>query len=357
LQYTGHTSIYADDYLSQQAAKGRATMPDQVRVFVSHHHSSQEDTFTAHLVTDLQAAGADVWVDTERVPSGDFLRKINEGLAGRQWLVLVMTPDALRSTWVQQEVNAALYQVNFSRMLGVIPFMAQACDERDIPPLWAHLHRYDATRDYASALAGLLHALSLSSSPSSRPAPGGATPALHLMPTGLYDRGFRSFMVHNIEYILPPLCAVPAGVFTMGSDKARDTAANKNEMPQHPVLVGDLSLATYPVTVAEYDCAVRVKAVHEPPNEGRTEWTEQVQHPDHPVIGVSWQDALTYAAWLAKVTSQGWRLPTEAEWEKAARGTDGRIYPWGDVFDNAKCNISESYWLSGTLDETKMMVG
>jgi formylglycine-generating enzyme required for sulfatase activity len=130
----------------------------------------------------------------------------------------------------------------------------------------------------------------------------------------------------------------------MGSNKARDKAANKNEMPQHPVLVGDFSLATYPVTVAEYACAVRVEAAHQPPSGERTDWTKQLRSPDRPVIGVSWQDALAYAGWLATLTGQDWRLPTEAEWERAARGPDGRIYPWGDVFDDKLCHNAIGYW-------------
>jgi hypothetical protein len=57
-------------------------MAEQVRVFVSHHHSPDEDAFTARLVEDLKAAGADVWVDTTGIPSGRFVAKISEGLAG-----------------------------------------------------------------------------------------------------------------------------------------------------------------------------------------------------------------------------------------------------------------------------------
>jgi formylglycine-generating enzyme required for sulfatase activity len=92
----------------------------------------------------------------------------------------------------------------------------------------------------------------------------------------------------------------------------------------------------YPVTVAEYACAVRAKAVREP-----GKWNDQLKKLDHPVVYVSWQDAMAYAAWLAKVTSQPWRLPTEAEWEKAARGTDGRIYPWGSQWDKSRANTTD----------------
>lgn len=136
-------------------------MADQVRVFVSHHHSADEDRFTARLVADLEAAGADVWVDDQRITSDDFIKHINEGLAGRQWLVLVMTPDALRSEWVQAEVNAALNRVRKRRMLGVVPIVAEPCDDNDIPALLDVLHRYDATVDYGPARDKLLQALGL----------------------------------------------------------------------------------------------------------------------------------------------------------------------------------------------------
>ena len=86
-------------------------MAEKIGVFVSHHHSPKEDASTARLVADLEAAGADVWVDYQGIASGSFVQKINEGLSGRQWLVLVMTNAALRSQWVQDEVNAALHLV------------------------------------------------------------------------------------------------------------------------------------------------------------------------------------------------------------------------------------------------------
>lgn len=364
-------------------------MSMQVRVFVSHHHSPKEDAFTARLVTDLQAAGADVWVDNERIPSGDLVRRINEGLAGRQWLVLVMTPESLKSPWVQAEVDAALHQYRAGRMLGVIPFVAQACDEREIPPLWAPLYRYDATREYQNALAGLLCALGLTASAAPAPAPvqrssrsgilgwfrrsapsappplsmqpspqqarpsqtlpplgpapmpEGATSMSHLTSTSLAELGFRGYMVKGVEIILPPLCPVSGGAFPMGSNLAWDRTANKNETPQHRVLVDDFAIGQYPVTVAEYTCAVQAYALGEPPATPHTNLQEQLKRPDHPVVGVSWQDALTYAKWLAGLTGQLWRLPTEAEWEKAARGADRRIYPWGDGFDYARCNTEE----------------
>ena len=81
----------------------------------------------------------------------------------------------------------------------------------------------------------------------------------------LYNLGFRGYSVNGVECILPPLCPVPAGIFTMGSDKSRDKEAYDNETPQYPVEVDAFAIGQHPVTVAEYACAVRAKAVREPP--------------------------------------------------------------------------------------------
>jgi formylglycine-generating enzyme required for sulfatase activity len=179
------------------------------------------------------------------------------------------------------------------------------------------------------------------------PAPAQSFPAHHLTPMSLYNLGFRGYSVNGVELILPPVCPVPAGIFAMGSDETRDSQAYPYETPQYPVEVEGFAIGQHPVTVAEYACAIHANAVPEPsrgynPFAKRVDWAQQQTHPDHPVIFVSWDDSLAYTRWLAKVTGQLWRLPTEAEWEKAARGTDGRIYPWGNSFDAARCNTRES---------------
>src|SRR5689334_16584479 len=115
---------------------GGCSMAEKIGVFVSHHHSPEEDAFTARLVADLEAAGADVWVDTSGITSDDFVKKISEGLAGRKWLVLVMTPAAVTSPWVQREVNAAMNEHTAGRMLGILPVVLQPCQEQSVPLLW-----------------------------------------------------------------------------------------------------------------------------------------------------------------------------------------------------------------------------
>jgi formylglycine-generating enzyme required for sulfatase activity len=96
------------------------------------------------------------------------------------------------------------------------------------------------------------------------------------------------------------------------------------------------------MTVAEYACFVRGAGYQELMSSwNKLTWKEQQQRNDHPVVNISWRDALAYAQWLAKLTNVGYRLPTEAEWEKAARGTDGRIYPWGNNWERTRANTGD----------------
>lgn len=126
-----------------------------------------------------------MWVDNQRIKSDDFVKKINEGLAGRQWLVLVMTPDALRSEWVEAEVNAALHRLRQRRMSGVIPIVAKPCDDEDIPPLWGTLHRYYATDGYEAARDGLLRAMGLTPVAAIEPPDPVESPATDTLATAL----------------------------------------------------------------------------------------------------------------------------------------------------------------------------
>lgn len=152
----------------------------------------------------------------------------------------------------------------------------------------------------------------------------------------------RSGAEPGVSYLLPPLCAVPAGPFQMGAEAARDGASFANERPARLATLPAYQIARYPVTVAEYACFVAAGGAEPPPGEfAPIAWERQLARLEAPVVCVSWDDACAYAAWLAVVSGWGWRLPSEAEWERAARGTDGRIYPWGDTWDAARCATQE----------------
>jgi formylglycine-generating enzyme required for sulfatase activity len=158
----------------------------------------------------------------------------------------------------------------------------------------------------------------------------------------LAQLGFTERVVDGVEVIIPPVCDVPAGAFPMGSDPAHDKEAYGDEMPRHRVTLPAFQIGRHPVTVAEYVGFVRAGHAEPQASDNARTWRGQLRQPDRPVMNVSWHDAVAYAAWLARVTGAPWRLPTEAEWEKAARwdaaAGRARLYPWGDAFDQARCN-------------------
>jgi len=134
-----------------------------------------------------------------------------------------------------------------------------------------------------------------------------------------------------------PMIAIPAGEFTMGSQK-------EVERPPHPVSVNAFEIDKFEVTNEQFEKFVADTGyVTDAEKAGDTSWRYWAQgKPTHPVVKVSWNDAKAYCEWAEK------RLPTEAEWEKAARGTDGRTYPWGNNWDVDKVNAKESGF-RGTL--------
>lgn len=136
---------------------------------------------------------------------------------------------------------------------------------------------------------------------------------------------------HNLVY-------VPAGEFVYGEKVANLEEGYDPEM----VNLGGYYMERLPVTNADYALFVRASG-HRPPRlwQSFPDNAKGLRPPqgkeNHPVVGLTWDDAKAYARWTRR------RLPTEQEWEKAARGADGRLFPWGNSFDPKLCNTKESY--------------
>jgi sulfatase modifying factor 1 len=126
----------------------------------------------------------------------------------------------------------------------------------------------------------------------------------------------------RVPVIEPRHIEIDAGWFLMGSNAGQDV-----EAPVHRVWVDRFAMAATQVTVAEYARFLEATGSVPPPS-----WEDaNFSHPQQPVVAVSWFDAAAYCAWMSAATGSRYGLPTEAEWERAARGgADGKIFPWGD---------------------------
>jgi formylglycine-generating enzyme len=128
----------------------------------------------------------------------------------------------------------------------------------------------------------------------------------------------------SIPMILQPtMITIPAGWFRMGSETGQD-----NERPVHRVWIDAFQLAAHQVTNADYARFLAAVGALPPPF-----WNDaDFNNPRQPVVGVSWNEAFKYCQWFAATSGQAYRLPTEAEWERAARGgREGAQFPWGDT--------------------------
>jgi formylglycine-generating enzyme required for sulfatase activity len=344
--------------LYHQVTHTRASMS---RFFISYRRDDTADA-SARLYERLvlQFGRAYVFKDVDDIPLGmDFRRVLQAEVAkcdamlvviGRQWISMTDAAGRRRlenpNDFVRIEIEAAL-----ARGIPVVPVLVQNASmpaQSDLPASLAELaFRHGLVvrgdphfhRD-VDLLITRLDSLLASS----------ALARAHVPPTRFPSRlaqlGYEGCVLGNVEVILPPMCEVPEGEFLMGSDPAHDACTNNdNETPQHWVTLTAYRIGRHPVTVAEFACFVR--AGHAEPKSGYNEltWRQQCDRTDYPVVNVTWGDAATYVAWLEKLTGLSWRVPTEAEWEKAARwdvaARTSHIYPWGDAFDKACCNTSE----------------
>jgi formylglycine-generating enzyme required for sulfatase activity len=174
-------------------------------------------------------------------------------------------------------------------------------------------------------------------------------------------------MLEGVQFVFEPqMVNIPAGKFTMGTSPENEyqiiEAGEKAwrqweqsgfntreewkkwlqfELPSHAVELSGYQISKYPITNREYQFFVKETGLVPPRG-----WDSE-QYPldkgDHPVVNVSWEEATAYCAWLSEKTNKSYRLPTEAEWEKASRGfIDDRIYPWGNQFDSHNANTAEA---------------
>ncbi len=340
----GASDYNPDNEVLQQIAKEwRATMSSQAAVqpaaaatsspptgrvsvdlFLSY---SRKDLASMRSVRDsLREAELSVWTDEGLEPgTPGWQAAIADAIGQAQAMVVLLSPDAKDSAWVGNEVT-------YAQLMGKRVFTALVAGEAlcAVPINLVGVQWVDGRQDLRRAVAQEL-----------RPA------ILRYL--------------HRPQMILPPIefdwVVIPAGEFLMGSDKSKDKQADDDETRQHKLYLPEFRIARVPVTVAQFAMFVEATSYTTTAEERGSAWAwngsewEEVKganwaHPrgpdsnvkqkaDHPVTCVSWHDAKAFSTWAAV------RLPTEAEWEKAARGTDGRIWPWGNQKPNKElCNFN-----------------
>jgi formylglycine-generating enzyme required for sulfatase activity len=171
----------------------------------------------------------------------------------------------------------------------------------------------------------------------------------------------------------PHMLHIPAGPFLMGTSdqqiewlaqniqlakKWKEKGFFSREQPQHTVSLSDYHIGKYPVTVGKYISFIQADGYQEHRFWTEAGWAwcreENRTQPNHwddgkwsgdqhlPVVGVSWYEAYAYCQWLSDATGRTYHLSSEAQWEKAARGMDGRQFPWGNQIDTSRSNTRAS---------------
>ena len=288
------------------------------QVFISY---DSEDTQFAHrLANDLQRLGVQVWIAPESIRPGEsWVSAIERGLKESSHVVVVLTPAALESEWVKKETDVAIAQERKGR-IQVIPLDVESCE---VPLLLSSYQMVSFRRNYDAGLSKLANILCMPIPETSE-----VSETSEVLPRPPTPQPFE-----------PEMILIPAGKFLMGSDPSVDKDASNSEQPQHTLYLPDYYLAKTPVTQAQYAAFVQATGHNQP------EHWEGGKPPrgkeDHPMVWVTWHDAVAYCNWMAETTGKPYRLPSEAEWEKGARGSDGRIYPWGNQWDAKRCNTLE----------------
>jgi len=316
---------------------GGASLPPRAVQSVNPEQERQLKVLLCHACGDkpavrdlyhrLRAAGFDPWLDEENLlPGQDWQLEITKAVRSSDVVIVCLSSRAItQAGHVQEETKHAL-DVADEQPEGAIFLITVRLEECEVPERVWRWQRFDLFRE--TGYERLLRAL-----------------RARAESLGLFRPAWE-----------PEMILIPAGEFLMGSDPNRDKHARHEEQPQHTLYLPDYYIAKSPVTKAQYAAFVQAAGYNLPvPDALFPVLLQAIDHvlaedwrdgkpprgqEDHPVVYVSLQDAVAYCKWLSQVTDKPYRLPSEAEWEKAARGTDGRIYPWGDEPpDEGQCNF------------------
>lgn len=323
-----------------------------LRVFLCH--SSNDKPAVRELYQKLRAEPwIQPWLDEEELfPGDDWNLEIQRAIRETDAIIVCLSKGSItKEGYVQREIKTALDYSDEKpeRTVYIIPVRLEECKPPERLSKWQYADYFEGQRERSldrlfKSLKKRARSLVLldkeqSNTQQRRTIPNKLTRNLPDNPTEDWIIKNKITISNGMEFM-----RVPAGEFLMGSENNFD-----DERPEHIVNIPyDYWIARHPVTNKYFYEFSQPKNIEDVTSWDVADWHEWENLVGRiPVAQVSWERANEYCAWINKLIKNKlpsgltFRLPTEAEWEKASRGSDGRLYPWGNEFDKRKCNTYE----------------
>lgn len=279
-----------------------------MRIFISYASQDREQAKAIHLA--LCDQGHKVFFDRADLPPGEeYHNRIRAAIEKSHLVLILISPNAVDDgSYTLTEL--AIAEKCRKRLL---PVMLEKPDAERLPASISSVTYLETDGNVAGAVAAEVHRIARDHRRQRwKYLVAAAALIAVICAIAFYVMRSRS-QAELIGKDGAPAVLIPSGAFVMGDDE---------ESPRREIFVDGFTLDKYEVTVARYAAFLQATGNIKPPDEWET--MDIKSGADLPVVGVDWQDANGYCRWAGK------RLPTEAEWEKAARSADGRKYPWGN---------------------------
>jgi formylglycine-generating enzyme required for sulfatase activity len=282
-------------------------------------HNSKDKPAVRELAEALRARGLNVWLDEwELIPGRPWQEALEEIIETAQSSAVLVGKDGF-GPWQDAEMRSCLAAF-VDRELPVIPVLLPGAPEEPKLPLFLRRFTWVDLRGGLTeeGLDRLQWGVTGQRPDRSKPLPAPAVAAPAAAPEKSPGAGAGEAFTEPLTEIR--FLWIPGGRFQMGGNALDD------EKPVHWVRLSPFWLSETPVTNRQYAVFVQKTGAEEP-----RYWRDRrFSSPDQPVVGVSWDDAVAFCRWLSEASEQRVFLPSEAQWEFAARSTDGREYPWGN---------------------------
>lgn len=284
-----------------------------MKVFLSY--ASQDRPVAEAINRALLDQGHDVFFDRDDLPPGEeFHIRIRHAIEQSDLFVFLVSENAIDpGSYTLNELDIA--EKSLRRASGhLLPVMLQPVAFDRLPPFVKSVTVLETPGNVPAAVADAVHRIDLERRRALLVKAGGAALAVLVVAAGAWSYlSTRSAPTETTGKDGAPLVLVPAGSFVMGDDE---------ESPRREIYLDGFYIDRFEITTARYAKFLEATGSSHPPDEWET--LDPARGSDLPVIGVDWNDAAAYCKWAGR------RLPTDSEWEKAARGADERRYPWGN---------------------------